>query len=127
MDKTNANHDPVLACMRNKFNHMKNMGETGELRPFGKNSDAMFEKLDIIRQQQIALAVDHIMLENGSDATKRTNTTTDTSEGFNKTTQRFVQGAEELERLMVKLDDLGKSMAGFHDLSNALAEPSHKQ
>ncbi|ORX80745.1 hypothetical protein K493DRAFT_412096 [Basidiobolus meristosporus CBS 931.73] len=124
MEKNNANHDPALAFMRNKFQHMEDMGENGELRPFGKNSDAMFEKLDIIRQQQIALAVDHIMLENGNDSTKRTNTTTDTSEGFNKTTQRFLQGAEELERLMVKLDDLGKSMAGFHELTTSLNEPT---
>ncbi|RHZ89877.1 hypothetical protein Glove_9g102 [Diversispora epigaea] len=114
-----VDHEKVSDTLENGFKKMDKMYTNGELRVFGDNSDSIFEELNLIHGKQIALAIEHIALENLPDEeiSLSKETTEDSEENFKRNSERFAKKEQDLNNLMnnlnnlmVKLEDFGQSM-----------------
>ncbi|CAG8586626.1 3510_t:CDS:2 [Diversispora eburnea] len=101
-------HENVSDILENGFKKMDKMYTNGELRVFGDNSDSIFEELDLIRRKQIALAIEHIALENLPDEeiSLSRETTEDSEENFKRNSERFAKKEQDLNNLMNNLNNL---------------------
>ncbi|KAI7881118.1 hypothetical protein K492DRAFT_177417 [Lichtheimia hyalospora FSU 10163] len=131
------NHNHVLMSLEMEFKRMDRMFSQGDMRLFGKNTEHIFQELDVIRRKQIDLARDHISLESMSDLPQSAEVNME--HDYQQSIDSFHKKELALKNLMVKLDDLGDSMNRFrrlfeptmvheynsHPMSTALSYPSN--
>ncbi|CAG8548416.1 9177_t:CDS:2 [Acaulospora morrowiae] len=117
--RSHTDHEKVLEALENDFKGMDKVYTSGEMRVFGRDSNNIFKELESIRKKQIALAVEHIKLENVPDEEipLGKDTPVDSEENFKRNSERFSKREHDLNslmtnlnNLMVKLEDLGQSM-----------------
>ncbi|KAG0241321.1 hypothetical protein BGW41_006040 [Actinomortierella wolfii] len=123
---TVSNHDRLLGVIEAEFKDTDRILERRDLKAFGANSERIFQELDKIRKKQLALAAKHISIETIAD-----NDLLQTPDGRlldadnNEIDPRvFARKGLELQELMTSLEDLGRAMSAFHDLSNSANKES---
>ncbi|KAG0225346.1 hypothetical protein BGW42_004486 [Actinomortierella wolfii] len=114
---TVSNHDRLLGVIEAEFKDTDRILERRDLKAF---------ELDKIRKKQLALAAKHISIETIAD-----NDLLQTPDGRlldadnNEIDPRvFARKGLELQELMTSLEDLGRAMSAFHDLSNSANKES---
>ncbi|CDS10727.1 hypothetical protein LRAMOSA11213 [Lichtheimia ramosa] len=108
------NHNHVLMSLEMEFKRMDRMFSQGDMRLFGKDTEHIFQELDVIRRKQIDLARDHISLESMSDLPQSSEVNME--HDYQQSIDSFHKKELALKNLMIKLDDLGESMNRFRRL-----------
>ncbi|KAI7905872.1 uncharacterized protein BX663DRAFT_243891 [Cokeromyces recurvatus] len=126
-------HEHVVKKLNEEFKKVDRCFSNNEMRVFGKSTNYLFENLNRIREKQIEIANDHILIHDipietntttnkqqtdfvsATTTTFTTNTTTATCNNNNIT--NFNKMEDMLKKLMIKLDDLTESMDQFKKLS----------
>ncbi|RUP49363.1 hypothetical protein BC936DRAFT_142704 [Jimgerdemannia flammicorona] len=105
MTAQTADHDRVLQSLEGEFKRMDRMFARGEMRAFGRNSDAIFKELDVIRRKQIKLAHEHIALDEvaNDEIPAGGNTESGSQEAYKKNAEGFAKKEMYLNNLMAKL------------------------
>ncbi|KAF9573643.1 hypothetical protein EC968_008280 [Mortierella alpina] len=88
----------------------------------GDNSESIFQELNKIRKKQLALAAKHINIETIADDDKSLapdGKLLDAADKDEIDPLQFARKGQELQDLMASLEDLGRSMSDFHELSNS--------
>ncbi|KAH7032242.1 hypothetical protein BKA57DRAFT_497504 [Linnemannia elongata] len=88
----------------------------------GDNSESIFQELIKIRKKQLALAAKHIGIETVVDDDKSLapdGKLLDAADKDEIDPLQFARKGQELQDLMSSLEDLGRSMSDFHELSNS--------
>ncbi|CAG8444186.1 4576_t:CDS:2, partial [Acaulospora colombiana] len=102
---SHSDHEKVLETLEDSFKGMDKVYTSGEMRVFGRDSNNIFKELDLIRKKQIALAVEHITLENLPDE-EMLETPVDSEENFKRNSERFAKKEHDLNSLMNNLNNL---------------------
>ncbi|KAI9239277.1 hypothetical protein MVEG_10237 [Podila verticillata NRRL 6337] len=123
---TSSNHDKALGVIDSAFQETDRMLDERDMKAFGDNSESIFQELIKIRKKQLALAAKHIGIETVADDDKSLapdGRLLDAADKDEIDPLQFARKGQELQDLMASLEDLGRSMSDFHELSNSL----HKQ
>lgn len=88
-------------------------------KAFGKNSDAIFEQLEVIRRQQLALAMEHIAPDGTEDMTYDPSENGDSADANKRNAEIFLKKQEKMKAVMEKLAELNASMKVFQELSKS--------
>ncbi|KAF9279008.1 hypothetical protein BGZ74_002954 [Mortierella antarctica] len=123
---TSSNHDKALGVIDAAFQETDRMLDERDMKAFGDNSESIFQELIKIRKKQLALAAKHISIETVADDDKSLapdGRLLDAAEKDEIDPLQFARKGQELQDLMASLEDLGRSMSDFHEVSNSL----HKQ
>ncbi|KAL1922992.1 uncharacterized protein VTP21DRAFT_9368 [Calcarisporiella thermophila] len=121
MARRRAEHDRIFNDLEQDFQRLNSLVAGGDVQPLGGYSQPLFKELDLIRRKQIALAVEHIALENifgeeNKPAIPDVENEASTK-SYRKSVEDLAKKDHELNGLMAKLEDLRQSMSAFHDLS----------
>ncbi|KAF9199359.1 hypothetical protein BGZ59_004013 [Podila verticillata] len=114
---TSSNHDKALGVIDSAFQETDRMLDERDMKAF---------ELIKIRKKQLALAAKHIGIETVADDDKSLapdGRLLDAADKDEIDPLQFARKGQELQDLMASLEDLGRSMSDFHELSNSL----HKQ
>ncbi|KAG0011473.1 hypothetical protein BGZ82_002984 [Podila clonocystis] len=114
---TSTNHDKALGVIDAAFQETDRMLDERDMKAF---------ELIKIRKKQLALAAKHIGIETVADDDKSLapdGRLLDAADKDEIDPLQFARKGQELQDLMASLEDLGRSMSDFHELSNSL----HKQ
>ncbi|GJJ68694.1 hypothetical protein EMPS_01040 [Entomortierella parvispora] len=122
-DLTTSNHDKALGVIDTAFEQTDRMLDQRDMKAFGDNSESIFQELIKIRKKQLALAAKHIGIETIADEDKSLapdGKLLDAADKDEIDPLQFARKGQELQDLMASLEDLGRSMSDFHELSNSL-------
>ncbi|KAG9323890.1 hypothetical protein KVV02_006256 [Mortierella alpina] len=121
-DLTSSNHDKALGVIDAAFEQTDRMLNERDMKAFGDNSESIFQELNKIRKKQLALAAKHISIETIADDDKSLapdGKLLDAADKDEIDPLQFARKGQELQDLMASLEDLGRSMSDFHELSNS--------
>ncbi|KAF9095192.1 hypothetical protein BGX29_004423 [Mortierella sp. GBA35] len=119
---TSSNHDKALGVIDAAFEQTDRMLDERDMKAFGDNSESIFQELIKIRKKQLALAAKHIGIETVVDDDKSLapdGKLLDAADKDEIDPLQFARKGQELQDLMSSLEDLGRSMSDFHELSNS--------
>ncbi|KAF9986053.1 hypothetical protein BGZ65_008939 [Modicella reniformis] len=119
---TSSDHDKALRVIDTAFKQTDMMLDERDMKAFGDNSESIFQELNTIRQKQLALAARHISIETVADDDKSLapdGKILDAADKEELDPLHFARKGQELQELMSSLEDLGRSMSDFHELSNS--------
>ncbi|KAG0266533.1 hypothetical protein BG011_002023 [Mortierella polycephala] len=119
---TSSNHDKALGVIDAAFEQTDQMLDERDMKAFGDNSESIFQELNKIRKKQLALAAKHINIETIADDDKSLapdGKLLDAADKDEIDPLQFARKGQELQDLMANLEDLGRSMSDFHELSNS--------
>ncbi|KAF9921096.1 hypothetical protein FBU30_008904 [Linnemannia zychae] len=119
---TSSNHDKALGVIDAAFDQTDRMLDERDMKAFGDNSESIFQELIKIRKKQLALAAKHINIETVADDDKSLapdGRPLDAADKDELDPLNFARKGQELQDLMANLEDLGRSMSDFHELSNS--------
>ncbi|KAF8943609.1 hypothetical protein BGZ47_005254 [Haplosporangium gracile] len=119
---TSSNHDRALGVIDAAFEQTDRMLDERDMKAFGDNSESIFQELIKIRKKQLALAAKHIGIETVVDDDKSLapdGKLLDAADKDEIDPLQFARKGQELQDLMSSLEDLGRSMSDFHELSNS--------
>ncbi|KAG9068878.1 hypothetical protein KI688_011167 [Linnemannia hyalina] len=119
---TSSNHDRALGVIDAAFEGTDRMLDERDMKAFGDNSESIFQELIKIRLKQLALAAKHIEIETVAEDDKSLapdGKLLDAADKDEIDPLQFARKGQELQVLMSSLEDLGRSMSDFHELSNS--------
>ncbi|KAG0302248.1 hypothetical protein BGZ98_007663 [Dissophora globulifera] len=121
-DLTSSDHDKALGVIDAAFKQTDRIIDERDMKAFGDNSESIFQELNKIRKKQLALAAKHISIETVTDDDKSLapdGRLLDAADKDEIDPLQFARKGQELQELMASLEDLGRSMSDFHELSNS--------
>ncbi|KAF9437573.1 hypothetical protein BGZ76_000170 [Entomortierella beljakovae] len=124
-DLTTSDHDSALGVINTAFKQTDRMIDERDMKAFGDNSEGIFQELNKIRKKQLALAARHISIETVADDDKSLapdGKPLDAADKDELDPLHFARKGQELQDLMASLEDLGRSMSDFHELSNSMTK-----
>ncbi|KAF9132019.1 hypothetical protein BGW39_000950 [Mortierella sp. 14UC] len=124
---TSSNHDKALGVIDAAFEQTDRMLDERDMKAFGDSSESIFQELSKIRKKQLALAAKHIGIETVVDDDKSLapdGKLLDAADKDEIDPLQFARKGQELQDLMSSLEDLGRSMSDFHEISNSTNKQS---
>ncbi|KAI9226693.1 MAG: hypothetical protein DHS80DRAFT_32500 [Piptocephalis tieghemiana] len=115
-------HDHVLVHLERELARLDGIATRGDTMAFGRNSEALFDKLDDLREEQVALALSHMALDKLPEPeTHPKDDEATAAEAYTKDAAALDKKIIDLSGVTERLESLTKSMENFQVLSSTMA------